>query len=102
MLHLYATGRLTFYTSITTYPAWTLFTLLVSPFWRELHFFVYHWLLHQPLLYKRFHGNVHAVGAENVRCNLCWQPTTTCHTIQPHGVDCRCILSSPSPTSPGQ
>lgn len=40
-------------------PLWNLGWLLVSPFWREAHFFVYHYLLHCRPLYRWFHAHHH-------------------------------------------
>eukprot|EP01079_Euglenida_sp_SAG-EU17-18_P002613 gene2613-531_t len=34
------------------YPLWSLAWLVASPFWREIHFFVYHWLLHVEPFYR--------------------------------------------------
>ena len=36
-----------------------IFWLFVLPFWREIHFFIYHRILHHPLCYKRFHAHHH-------------------------------------------
>jgi sterol desaturase/sphingolipid hydroxylase (fatty acid hydroxylase superfamily) len=43
------------YVSWSEHPVYNVALLLVIPFWRELHFFAVHRLLHVPVLYRLFH-----------------------------------------------
>lgn len=36
-----------------------IFWLVFLPFWREIHFFIYHKILHWKIFYKRFHAHHH-------------------------------------------
>ena len=59
MLRAWATGVIASDRDVSTAPFWNLACLVISPFWREAHFFVYHTLLHVQPLYKWFHAHHH-------------------------------------------
>lgn len=46
MMHLWATGKLPFYTRFWDYPVWSIAQLLLVTYWREFHFYWVHRFLH--------------------------------------------------------
>jgi len=67
MMHLMATGKVSYYNDFWSYPVWSIFWLLFVTYWREFHFYWVHrmihpWRVNLPLigdpgffLYKNFH-----------------------------------------------
>lgn len=51
-----AAGYIPYYSDFWSYPTWGIAWLVVSPFWREFHFIVYHRILHIQPLYRWFHA----------------------------------------------
>lgn len=47
MLRAFATGRVAYYADFWTYPAWSIFQLLVVPYWRDFHFYWIHRMMHR-------------------------------------------------------
>jgi sterol desaturase/sphingolipid hydroxylase (fatty acid hydroxylase superfamily) len=46
MMHLWATGKVPYYTQFWQYPAWSLFWLLFMSYWRHFHFYWVHRFMH--------------------------------------------------------
>jgi sterol desaturase/sphingolipid hydroxylase (fatty acid hydroxylase superfamily) len=59
MLHLMATDRIDHYRDFWQHSWWSLFFLLLTPYYVEFHFFMVHKLLHYEPLYRWFHSLHH-------------------------------------------
>ena len=52
ILHLMATNRIAHYRDFWQFPSWSLFFMILTPYYVEFHFFMVHKLLHYEPLYK--------------------------------------------------
>lgn len=69
MMHLFASGRIPFYRTFWAYPIWSMFQLLLIPYWRDFHFYWIHRMMHPwriawlpdvgQVLYTKFHSLHH-------------------------------------------
>eukprot|EP00035_Acanthoeca_spectabilis_P001445 m.80122 g.80122 ORF g.80122 m.80122 type:complete len:291 (+) comp10879_c0_seq1:7071-7943(+) len=59
LLHGWATGQIPFYDTLMDHPGKTVAMFLAYPFWRDLHFFIYHVAMHQEPLYRWIHAHHH-------------------------------------------
>ena len=59
MIRAWATGEVPYASSVLESPGKLALMLLASPFFRELHFVIYHRILHIQPLYKWFHKHHH-------------------------------------------
>jgi len=58
-MHMWATGRLPYYSDWFANPWYSLAWLIAIPFWREFHFYWVHRLIHWKPLYKYVHSLHH-------------------------------------------
>lgn len=76
-MHMAATGVLpaaTVYADFWAHPVYSALWLCAIPFWRELHFYVFHRLLHTPLLYKWVHSLHHLNYSPNAWSGMAMHP----------------------------
>eukprot|EP00730_Choanoeca_flexa_P002646 TRINITY_DN11118_c1_g1_i6.p2 TRINITY_DN11118_c1_g1~~TRINITY_DN11118_c1_g1_i6.p2 ORF type:complete len:223 (+),score=19.09 TRINITY_DN11118_c1_g1_i6:319-987(+) len=60
LLHLWATKKLSAANDLSMTTIWpNILWIAISPFWREIHFFIQHRTLHTQPLYKWFHAHHH-------------------------------------------
>jgi sterol desaturase/sphingolipid hydroxylase (fatty acid hydroxylase superfamily) len=54
-LYLWANHKIEYYENILDYPLWSLFLLIIVPYYREFHFYWVHRMIHWPPLYRTIH-----------------------------------------------
>jgi len=59
LLQMWASGRVPYYTNIADHPWKTLAMFVAYPFWRDIHFFLYHYPMHVEPFYKWIHAHHH-------------------------------------------
>merc|ERR1719394_72922 len=59
MIHMWASGKVPYLSTMAENPILIAIMLFVSPFFREFHFVIYHRILHIQPLYKWFHAHHH-------------------------------------------
>mmetsp|Transcript_19693 Transcript_19693/g.51248 ORF Transcript_19693/g.51248 Transcript_19693/m.51248 type:complete len:289 (+) Transcript_19693:54-920(+) len=59
LLNAWGSGRVPYYNTMADHPVKTAAMFLLYPFWRDLHFFIYHVAMHQEPLYRWVHAHHH-------------------------------------------
>lgn len=95
LLQAWASGRVPYYTDLTQYPYKTILLFVAYPFWRDIHFFLYHYPMHIEPFYKYIHAHHHRSWNTGPWSGLSMTPMESSITFT--GTSIPCLIFAPAP-----
>lgn len=95
LLQAWASGRVPYYTDLLQYPLKSLLLFVAYPFWRDIHFFLYHYPMHIEPFYKWIHAHHHRSWNTGPWSGLSMTPMESSITFT--GPSIPCLITSAHP-----
>lgn len=95
LLQGWGSGRLPYYTNVLDHPIKTIAMFVAYPFWRDIHFFLYHYPMHFEPFYKWIHAHHHRSWNTGPWSGLSMTPAESSVTFT--GPSIPCIITAAHP-----
>jgi len=95
LLQAWASGRVPFYTDLALHPRKTIIMFILYPFWRDLHFFLYHYPMHIEPFYTWIHAHHHRSWNTGPWSGLSMTPAESVVTFTGPSIPCLITAAHP-------
>ncbi|CAB9531851.1 sterol desaturase [Seminavis robusta] len=95
LLQAWASGRVPYYNNFMDHPGKTILMFMAYPFWRDIHFFLYHYPMHIEPFYKWIHAHHHRSWNTGPWSGLSMTPMESSITFTGPSIPCLITAAHP-------